>query len=88
MKAGFVLYAVCFFSHILLQNATVKKLENHHTGSWGHVEQQSGGICRKQFDFFFFLNKYLNLPMKAVFVLYAVCFFSHRLLQNSTVKQV
>jgi len=38
------------FSIILLENGTVNKL-----ASWGHVEQESGGVCRKQFDFFFLL---------------------------------
>lgn len=42
MKIGFVLYAVDNFSNRLIQNATVKQVDNHHGGSWGHVEQESG----------------------------------------------
>ena len=53
MKAGFVFYAVYDFSIRLSQNGTVKQLENHHRGRWGHVERESGGIFRKQFDLYF-----------------------------------
>ncbi len=28
-------------------------MENHHSGTWGDAEQESGGVCRKQFDFIF-----------------------------------
>jgi len=44
------------FSIRLSQNGTVKELENHHRDSWGHVEQESGGVYRKQLDLFFFMN--------------------------------
>ena len=53
MKAGFVLYAVYDFSNRLSQNGTVKELENNRRGSRGHVETESGGIFRKQFDLYF-----------------------------------
>ena len=53
MKAGFVLYAVYDFSIRLSQNGSMNQLGNYHKGSWGHIEHESGGICRKQFDFYF-----------------------------------
>ncbi len=34
----------------LLENYTVKQHENHHSGTWGYAEQESGGGVRKQFD--------------------------------------
>ena len=48
-----VLYAVYEFSIILSQNGSMNQLEIHYKGSWGHIEHESGGICRKQFDFHF-----------------------------------
>ena len=41
------------FGMQLLKNYTVKWYENHHGDTWGHVQQESGGVCRKQFDFNF-----------------------------------
>ncbi len=37
----------------LLKNYTVKQHENHLSGTWGDAEQESCGVCRKQFDFIF-----------------------------------
>ncbi len=38
------------FAMQLLKNDTVKQHENHLSGTWGVAEQESGGVCRKQFD--------------------------------------
>ncbi len=38
----------------LLKNDTVKQHGNHHSGTWGDAEQESGGVCRKQLDFIFY----------------------------------
>ncbi len=37
----------------LLENYTVKQHENHHSGTWGYAEQESGGGVRKQIDLIF-----------------------------------
>ncbi len=37
----------------LLKNYTVKQHENHHSDTWGDAEEESGGVCRKQFDLIF-----------------------------------
>ncbi len=41
------------FGMQLLKDDTVKQHENHHSGTWGDAEQESGGVCRKQFDLMF-----------------------------------
>ncbi len=38
------------FGMQLLKNDTVKQHGNHHSGTWGYAEQESGGGVRKQFD--------------------------------------
>ncbi len=38
------------FSMQLLKNYAVKQHENHLSYTWGDAEQESGGVCRKQFD--------------------------------------
>ncbi len=43
------------FGMQLLKYYTVKQHENHLSGTWGDVEQDSGGGCRKQFDLIFLL---------------------------------
>ncbi len=51
-----VINSICLeFAMQLLKNYTVKQHENHHSGTWGDVEQESGGVCRKQFDLIFLL---------------------------------
>ncbi len=37
----------------LFKDDIVKQHENHHSGTWGDTEQESCGVCRKQFDFIF-----------------------------------
>ncbi len=37
----------------LLKTDTVKQHGNHPSCTWGDAEQESGGVCRKQFDFIF-----------------------------------
>ncbi len=39
------------FGMQLLKNNTVKQHGNHHSGTWGDAEQESGGVVRKQLDF-------------------------------------
>ena len=48
-----VLYAVYDFSIRLSQNGSMNQFKNHYKGSWGHIEHESGGVCRKLFDFYF-----------------------------------
>ncbi len=36
----------------LIKDERVKQHENHPSGTWGYAEQESGGVGRKQFDFF------------------------------------
>ncbi len=38
----------------LLKNYTVKQHGNHHSGTWGDAEQESGGVFRKEIDFIFY----------------------------------
>ncbi len=42
----------------LLKNDTVKQHGNHHSGTCGDAEQESGGVFRKLFDFMNFFNVY------------------------------
>ncbi len=49
-----VINSICLeFGMQLLKNDTVKQHENHLSVTWGDAEQESGGVCRKQFDFDF-----------------------------------
>ncbi len=41
------------FGMQLLKTDTVKQHGNHPSGTWGDAEQESGGVCRKEFDFIF-----------------------------------
>ncbi len=67
----------------LLKNDTVKQHGNHPSGTWGDAEQESGGVCRKLFDFIFyeFLNVYKS-NLNSIFL-----DFGMQLLKNDTVKQ-
>ncbi len=37
----------------LLKNDTVKQHGKSPSGTWGDAEQESGGVCRKLFLFYF-----------------------------------
>ncbi len=37
----------------LFQYKKVNQHENHHSGTWGDAGQESGGVCRKLFFYFF-----------------------------------
>ncbi len=42
------------FGMLLFKSEIVKQHENHHSGAFGgDAEQESGGVCRKQFAFIF-----------------------------------
>ncbi len=53
---------ICLIIFNELNNYTVQH-ENHHSGTWGDAEQESGGVCRKQFDFIF-LCIFLNMSIQ------------------------
>ncbi len=44
------------FGMWLFQYKKVNQHENHHSGTWGDAEQESGGVCRKLFFLFFFMH--------------------------------
>ncbi len=39
-------------------------MANHPSGTWGDAEQESGGVCRKQFDLIFY--EFLNHVYRAI----------------------
>ncbi len=47
----------------LLKNDTVKQHENHHSGTWGDAEQESGQSCQKTIRFYCFMN-FLNVSIE------------------------
>ncbi len=68
----------------LLKNDTVKQHENHHSGTWGDAEQESGGGVRKQFDLMFlWIFKMSIKAIEIAFFLTLECNYK----KNYTVKQ-
>ena len=67
----------------LLKNYTVKWYENHHSGTWGHVDPESGGVCRNQFDMKFLWIFKFDCIVKKCTIFHD---FGMQLLKNDTVK--
>ncbi len=63
----------------LLKNYTVKQHKNLLSGTWRDSEQESGGVCRTQFDliFLWFYFKYVCMAMYIAFVIILVCNFKN-----------
>ncbi len=60
--------------YAIIKNDTVKQHGNHHSGTWGDAEQESGGVCRKQFRFIFYeFFKYVYRAIEIAFFLNLVC---------------
>ncbi len=54
LASGSVSLSTTVVSFVGLRNyKKMKQHNNHHSGTWGDVEQESGGVCRKQFHLIF-----------------------------------